>query len=165
MPCACKNPPINVPENAEWGPVFWRLLHGLGERAGTVGMQKLRADEIRSWKTILTSLDRALPCEHCRQHLKSYISSHPIVVPENYEQFRPFIRRWLYDLHEDVNRRLGKSSMPFESVDLVYRGVNLRGTYDVLNILVARSIQGTAIPLLSWKNWTVQVKMLFGMYN
>ena len=164
MPCSCKNPPVNVPDNLEWGPVFWRLLHGLGEHSGTVGMHRLRADEMRAWKSMLTQLDRALPCEHCRQHLKEYIARHPVSIPDNYEQFRPYIRRWLYDLHEDVNRRLGKASFPFESIDLVYKNVNLRGTYDVLSILVARSIQGTAVPLLSWKAWTGHVKMLFGMY-
>ena len=165
MPCACKNPPINVPDNLEWGPVFWRLLHGLAERAGTVGMERLRPDEVRAWKNVLTTLDKALPCEHCRGHLKSYIASHPVVIPEDYPQVREYIRSWLFELHDDVNRRLGKPLFPYNTIDLVYKSVNLKSTYDVLNVLVARSIQGTAIPLLSWKHWTVQVKTLFGFYN
>jgi Erv1 / Alr family len=165
MPCACKNPPINVPDNMEWGPVFWRLLHGMAEHVGNVPMPGLRGDEMRAWKVVLTTLDRALPCEHCRDHLKGYVSQHPINIPDDYSQGRDYIRRWLYELHEDVNGRLGKGSIPYSTVDLLYHGVPLRSTYDVLNVLVKRSIQGTAVPLLSWNNWAKQIKILFGLYT
>jgi len=165
MPCACKNSPIDVPDGTEWGPIFWRLLHALAERVGTVPMVGLRGDEVRAWKSLLTTMDKALPCEHCREHLKFYITNNPVAIPEDYTQIHEWIRRWIYNLHEEVNRRLGKVAFPFDSLDLIYRAVSPRATNDVLNVLVARSIRGTAVPLLSWNNWNKHVKILQGMYN
>lgn len=47
MPCACRTPVINYPDNVDWGPLFWKLLHGLAEYAGKQNDSVLRADEIR----------------------------------------------------------------------------------------------------------------------
>ena len=73
MPCACKAPKINVPENMEWGPVFWKLLHTLAEHSGSAPMVGLRGDEVRAWKSLLTLLSKSLPCESCREHLQIYV--------------------------------------------------------------------------------------------
>ena len=165
MPCACKNQPINVPENMEWGPIFWRLLHALAERAGSAPMPGLRADELRAWKLVLTTLGKTLPCDDCRGHCNAYTLSHPVNIPVNYAEVNEYIRRWLYDLHSDFNLRTGKCVFDFAELTPTYRGVQIRQTFNVLEVLIKRSIQGAALPLMSWTNWTKQAKILFGMYT
>ena len=165
MPCACKSPPVNVPDNIEWGPVFWKLLHGLAWKAGRAPLPGLQGDEIRAWRGLLSNLAKTLPCEHCRQHLQSYILANPIEISNNYSELREYVSRWLHRLHEDVNSRLGKPSFLYEEIDSTYNDVNLRNTYEILQVLIKRSVQGSAVSLLSWTNWTKHLKTLFGFYN
>lgn len=165
MSCKCRNQPINVPPNVEWGPMFWTLLHALAERAGSAPLPGLQGDEMRAWKIILTTLPKALACEDCRTHLTGYIGANPVVLPDKYSDVQDYIRLYLYNLHESVNVRLGKPSFGFADLTIVYRGHNLKKTFDVLNVIVKRSIMATAVPILSWNNWSSQVRTLMGMYN
>lgn len=165
MPCACKAPRINVPENMEWGPIFWKLLHALAERAGTAPMPGLRGDETRAWVAVIGTLPKTLPCEDCRNHLAAYLTCHPFELPEDYSQINAYVRRWLYDLHESVNERLGKQSYDFATLSTIYRPVKLKPTFDILQVLMKRSIQGSALPLISWHSWSKHIKTFNGMYN
>jgi hypothetical protein len=165
MGCKCRNKPVFAPENMEWGPVFWTLLHGMAEKAGTAPMVGLQADELRAWKTILTTLPKALACEDCRTHLNAYVLSHPINIPDKHSDLRKYVRSYLYHLHESVNKRLKKETFSSDDLGMVYKGIDLRKTFEVLNVVVKRSIQATAVPLLSWNNWSGHVRTLLGMYN
>jgi hypothetical protein len=165
MGCKCKNQPVNVPENTEWGPVFWTLLHGLAERAGSAPMPGLQGDEKRAWKIMLTTLHKALACETCRTHLNAYVLANPINIPDNYSEFGTYVRRYLFNVHENVNRRLKKPAFNIVDLSILYKGINLKKTFDVLDIIIKRSIQATAVPILSWTNWSSQVRTLLGMYN
>lgn len=165
MPCKCRNQPINVPPNVEWGPMLWTLLHALAERAGSAPLPGLQGDETRAWKIILTTLPKALACEECRTHLTGYIGANPIVLPDKYSDLAAYVRLYLYNLHESVNTRLGKPPFAFADLTMVYRGINLKHAFDVLTVIVKRSILATAVPILSWNNWSSQVRTLMGMYN
>jgi hypothetical protein len=59
---------------------------------------------------------------------------------------------------------LGKPIFDVGLLSVTYGGIPLRETFKVLEVLVKRSIMGTALPLLSWNNWTKSAKTLFGMY-
>jgi hypothetical protein len=51
--CSCKIPIETYPENAEWGPLFWKILHGLAEKSGkqtNINIQNL--NEIRFTKVL-----------------------------------------------------------------------------------------------------------------
>lgn len=165
MGCKCRNKPVHAPENIEWGPLFWTLLHGLAEKAGSAPMAGLQADEMRAWKIILTTLPKALACEDCRTHLNAYVLKYPINIPDKHSDLRKYVRSYLYNLHESVNRRLKKVAFSSDDLGMLYKGVDLRHTFDVVNVVVKRSIQATAVPLLSWNSWSGHVRTLLGMYN
>jgi Erv1 / Alr family len=165
MPCACKNKKVNVPDNIEWGPIFWRLLHSFAERAGSAPMIGIRGDEIRAWKGLLTTLYIALPCDDCRTHCSTYLARRPVNIPDNYSDIREYIRRWLFDLHSDVDMRLGKPNLDYTQLTPIYGGLALRQLFNTLEVVMNRAIQGGAIHLLSWTNWAKHVKHLLGMYN
>ena len=149
----------------EWGPVFWTLLHGMAEKAGSAPLPGLQGDEVRAWKIILNTLPKSLGCEECRLHLTLYITNNPINIPDKYVDLRNYIRGYLYRLHEDVNKRLKKPSFSSVDLSLLYKGINLKKSFDVVNVIVKRSILATAVPILSWNNWACQVRTLIGMYN
>ena len=165
MPCACKHAAINVPDNVEWGPVFWALLHGLAERAGSAPMPGLKPDEIRAWASILEILHKALPCDLCRGHLKTYITNNPVAVPDDHSALNLYVRQWLHLLHDDINIRLGKPLFLFEELSGEYGKVPLRNQFEVLQVLIKRAVQGSAVPLLAWSSWSKHVKFLLGLYN
>jgi hypothetical protein len=87
---------------------------------------------------------------------------HPIDIPDKYEDLRPYVRRWLYDLHEEVNRRLQKPSFPFEQLETVE--TDIKKTFGILNIVIKKSIQGTSLSLLAWIKWSKHARLLVGMY-
>jgi len=149
----------------EWGPIFWTLLHALAERAGTAPLPGLQGDEVRAWKIIITTLPKALACEDCRTHLTAYIAANPVSIPDKYSDVRNYIRAYLFNLHESVNARLKKPSFSAADLTMVYNGINLRHSFEVVNVIVKRSIQATAVPILSWNSWCTQVRTLIGMYN
>ena len=165
MGCKCRNQPVNVPSNVEWGPILWTVLHGLAEKAGSVPLPGLQGDENRAWKAILTTLPKSLACLECREHLTNYITSNPINIPDKYSDMREYIRTYLYKLHEDVNRRLKKPSFGYSDLNMMYRGIDLRKSLEILTVIVKRSILATAVPILSWNNWVSHVRTLIGMYN
>jgi len=153
-----------VPDNLEWGPLLWKLLHGMAERAGTAPMVGLRGDELRAWTAILGTLGKILPCEVCRDHFNEYLAAHPVLIPDNYEDIREYIRRWIFDLHNAVNCRSNKDAFLYEMMGSTYHGVNLRETLSILEVLMKRAILGSALPILSWTKWSAHVKTLLGMY-
>ena len=164
MPCACKHKPLNVPDNVEWGPIFWALLHGLAEKAGTAPMPGLQGDEIRAWRGVLSFLPKTLPCDDCKSHLQDYIITNPIEVPDNFSGLHDYVKKWIYNLHEDVNMRLGKPTFLYDNLSNEYGGVPLKNQYEVLQVVIKRAIQASAVQLLSWNNWSKHTRILLGMY-
>lgn len=163
MPCACKNPPLNVPDGTEWGPVYWSLLHVLAERAGGVGMVGIRPDEKRAWNKIVVELPKSLPCEDCRKHLAAYLLKNPFNIPDNYSDIKLYIKTWFYNLHENVNKRLNKPSFKFSDLDQ-YKLINLRVILPTLEIIMKRAIESTAIGILQWNSIHKQFVILKSMY-
>jgi hypothetical protein len=84
--------PLEVVDTAIWGPSVWRILHVAAERGVSA---PLLLSAIRA-------LDGALPCPECREHYHAWLDYTP--PPGTTEE----IRRWLLDLHNDVNVRTNK---------------------------------------------------------
>lgn len=84
---------------ATWGPGLWKYLHALPKYS----------ESVDSLKATLHNLD--LPCPECRSHYKEYITERPI----NIIQTRDAGQRWIFDLHNSVNKRLGKPLYPYKS--------------------------------------------------
>jgi hypothetical protein len=107
-----------------------------------------------------------LPCPDCREHFASWINGHPIkpflAVP--YSEKGEWIRRWLYDLHSDVNRRLSKTNLAYDELVITYRNVNVPETLKKLDPLTLSAMKLGGASILKYKEWLKQLGMLRGLY-
>ena len=89
---------MDAPQTAVWGPNLWQILHAAAERIGT---RPSRTEDTRLWSALLSSLRFSLPCPLCKKHYAMYYARNrpnPSAIPA-----------WLWGLHVDVNRRLGRA--------------------------------------------------------
>ena len=87
-----------------WGPSLWHTLHTMSFNYPV----NPTAEDKKNYKNFICSLRHVLPCKYCRMNLKNNFKSLPptMKVMKNRETFSKYI----YDLHELVNRMLKKKS-------------------------------------------------------
>lgn len=83
---------------SKWGPHFWMTLH-----IACIGCQdyKALAEFVEGYVYVI-------PCLSCREHFEQVLIDNP--VPEAGDFFK-----WSVDVHNIVNRRLGKSEFSYEA--------------------------------------------------
>lgn len=161
MPCNCIVDKPTYPQNEEWGPLVWLILHTLAEKAGRQTNALTLGDEQRAWPLFVKTLPPIIPCPYCREHLQAYIQQHPFALPADYYTWKEYIPQYFYDLHETVNRRLGKPSFPFASLPSRYTNTGvLASTLTRLESIQQRAIKMGGVSLFHWKAWLKQYGML-----
>lgn len=167
MPCACKLPAEKYPETAEWGPLFWNLLHSLAKLAGNQRDAILQDDETRIWIQVITSLKNTIPCDVCQDHYMRWLTDHLPSALESmpYKDRGNWIRRYWWGLHNEINEGNEKPAMPFEELTEKYKGVGVTEAWKRLEPVIKRAITLNGITLLPWKKWLGFVRMLQGIYG
>ena len=165
--CSCNPEHVEYPQNYEWGPRVWNVLHGLSLRAGTVTIEMMKADEMRAWEKILISTGPMLPCEHCRDHYAQWLLDNPVKQLQSlpYTEKGEWIRLWLYNLHSTVNRRLGKKNLYFSELRDRYANVNYTEELKTLDALITRALKvGGGTSLLKYRDWLKHIQMVRSVY-
>ena len=106
---------------AIWGPGLWHSLHTISFNYPTNPDNKCRIRYYRFFK----SLKHVLPCRYCRENYDKNIKSvgFGLSVFEN----RETLSRFVYDLHEEVNKNLNKeSNLTYEDVRCRYENFRAR---------------------------------------
>lgn len=87
-----------------WGPSMWHYMHTM---SFNYPIKPTIADKTH-YKNFILNLQNVLPCRHCRENLTRNFKAHPIRMCDmkNRETFS----RYVYKLHEVVNKMLGKKS-------------------------------------------------------
>jgi len=113
-------PPASMasPGVAVWGPRLWALFHRLAEYSD-------RCDVLQIWFNWLQATSHVMPCARCRGHLVSYLRMNTVMKPRDIHtttplEFKDVIKRDLLKLHNDVNRRTGKTEFTFEALATQY---------------------------------------------
>ena len=122
-----------MPLPAVWGPVAWKLLHAIGNRAGKA-QPKLQRDEQRHVLWLLQHIEYIIPCNECRAHIIAYRKQEGI--PED----SSVLGAWLWTFHEAVNERLGKPEGPPFTHELG-SGVDIGGVWKEYLVCVKESFQ------------------------
>ena len=167
MPCGCKVPIENYPESADWGPLFWKILHGLAEYSGKQTDLNLQKDELNKWKHLFTKLQNCIPCDICRDHYNRWIINHPTNEIESlpYNQVGNWIRDWFWNLHNEINEGNDKPLFDKSALSVTYKNVNITATWKALEPVMKRAMILNGVTLLSWKSWLGYVRMLQGIYG
>ena len=87
-----------------WGPALWHSLHIMSFNYPVNPSQ----EDKEHYRDFVLSLEHVLPCKYCRQNLKTNFKSMPLTMDKMKD--RDSFSRYIYELHELVNRMLKKKS-------------------------------------------------------
>tara|TARA_E500000178_G_C16870341_1_gene684075 strand:+ start:91 stop:672 length:582 start_codon:yes stop_codon:yes gene_type:complete len=86
-----------------WGPPGWIFLHSV-----TFGFPQevtcKNQHRVLQYINFFNSVGNVLPCKYCRDSYNEYLREHPV---EQHCTSRKTLTRWLYDIHNKVNSKLG----------------------------------------------------------
>jgi hypothetical protein len=92
-------------EPEEWGPMFWPVLHIVS----FYYPDSPSAEEMEAARDFFFSLSYLLPCDECCGHYSTLLDQFPI---EPALVGRQELSRWVYNIHSQVNKRLGRRNQP-----------------------------------------------------
>jgi len=104
-----------------WGPAFWHFLHTMSFNypVNPTYLQK------KHYRNFMLSLKNILPCGKCRKNLKKNFARHPLLW--KHMNSRESFSRYLFELHELINKMLNKSSgLTYEQVRDRYENFRAR---------------------------------------
>ena len=85
-----------------WGPAMWHSLHTM---SFNYPVKPTHKDKI-NYRRFILNLQNVLPCRYCRENLKRNFK-HPLKMCDM--KNRDSFSRYIYKLHEVVNKMLGKN--------------------------------------------------------
>lgn len=87
-----------------WGPPLWHFLHTMSFNYPV----NPSLEDKNNYRNFILSLENILPCGACRKNFKTNLRQLPLTISnmDNRETFS----RYVYNLHELINRMLKKSS-------------------------------------------------------
>jgi len=87
-----------------WGPAIWHFLHTISFNYPVNPTE----EDKKNYRDFILSLQHVLPCKYCRINLKTNFRQMPLKISsmKNRETFS----RYIYELHELVNKMLDKKS-------------------------------------------------------
>tara|TARA_B110000879_G_C11179023_1_gene517418 strand:- start:260 stop:790 length:531 start_codon:yes stop_codon:yes gene_type:complete len=104
-----------------WGPPMWHTLHTISFNYPVKPSDIQKRDYMNYFK----SLGKVLPCKYCRDNYKENLKKNPITM--NVLKNRSNLSMWVYNLHEIINKNLGKKSkLTYEMVKDRYENFRSR---------------------------------------
>jgi len=167
MPCACLLPAPNFPTNCEWGPILWRILHGLADKYGRLMSTLYLKEEEISWYNLINETLKILPCKECKTHYKEFLDLHnpKIIKTLPYDEQKVWVQQFFWELHNIVNLRNDKPSIEFDKVHDLYKAVNFQYELKHFEKLLKIVFQYNEVTLLSWQKWIKSFRMLTSIYG
>ena len=87
-----------------WGPSMWHYLHTM---SFNYPVNPTNEDK-KNYKNFILNLQNVLPCKYCRINLKNNFKAYPL--QNCHMKNRECFSRYIYKLHEIVNKMLKKKS-------------------------------------------------------
>ena len=105
-----------------WGPHGWKFIHyvALGYPDEPTDADK------RSYKKFYESLRDILPCQSCADHYRDTIHMYPV---DGHLSSREELLRWSFDIHNTVNKRIGKPTLTYEKAIRLYTHKQFHNTH------------------------------------
>lgn len=87
-----------------WGPSMWHFLHTMSFNYPVSPTQEQK----KHYMDFILNLRNVLPCKYCRMNLTNNLATRPLRMC--HMESRDTFSRFIYELHETVNKMLGKKS-------------------------------------------------------
>ena len=87
-----------------WGPAMWHYLHTM---SFNYPVEPTKEQKIH-YRDFVLNLRNVLPCKYCRMNLANNLKKKPLMMC--HMKSRETFSRYIYELHETVNRMLNKKS-------------------------------------------------------
>ena len=97
----------NAPDGMQtyaWGPALWHSLHMISFNYPV----EPTSQQKKQYRNLMLNLVNVLPCKHCRLNLKKNYKIFPLTM--ECMKSRDSFSRYVYNLHERINKNLGKDS-------------------------------------------------------
>ncbi len=104
-----------------WGPSFWHVLHTI---SFNYPVEPTKTDK-KHYRDFVLQLKYVLPCKYCRINLRKNFKQLPLYM--KHMKNRDTFSHYIYDLHELINKMLGKKSgLSYEDVRQRYEHFRAR---------------------------------------
>ncbi|KAG0605783.1 hypothetical protein M758_9G087400 [Ceratodon purpureus] len=90
------------------GRATWTFLHTLAAQYPENPTRQQKRDA----KDLMSIMTRLYPCKTCAEHFKEVLKAYPVKADSGVE-----LAQWMCQVHNVVNRSLGKSQFPCQRVD------------------------------------------------
>ena len=97
----------NAPDGMQtyaWGPAMWHSLHMISFNYPV----EPTSQQKKQYRNLMLNLVNVLPCKYCRLNLKKNYKIFPLTM--ECMNSRDSFSRYVYNLHERINKNLGKDS-------------------------------------------------------
>lgn len=112
-----------------WGKYLWWLLHTI-----TYSFDEKYDQELtQKYVEIFYALPKVIPCPICRSHYKKRLAYAPV---EKYLSSKDKFRSWLIDIHNNVNRGLGKPTISLSYANSLYLNKDNSLKYNYQNFII-----------------------------
>jgi hypothetical protein len=129
-----------------WGPPVWLFLHTM---SFNYPINPTHEDKIH-YMEFIKNLQYVLPCKHCRTNLIKNLKTNPITLEKM--KNRDTFSRYLFSLHEQINKMLNKSSgLTYEDVRERYEWFRARCQPNVPVLTKTKKHKGCTEPLYGKK--------------
>jgi hypothetical protein len=110
-----------------WGPGMWHFLHTMSFNYPVEPTQEQKI----YYRNFIINLKNVLPCKYCRINLTKNLKQHPLKI--NDMKNRETFSKYVYSLHELVNKMLGKKSgLSYDDVRERYEHFRARCTTKII---------------------------------
>ena len=91
-----------------WGPPGWVFLHCCAINYPQEPTERQKREYLAFFK----SVGDVLPCRYCRESYQMYIKQESTLLCLPVMKNRQTLSKWLYDIHNKVNKKLGVTDVP-----------------------------------------------------
>lgn len=114
-----------------WGASGWKFLHSITFQYPL----KPSVNDKAHYKEFFNSLKYTLPCEKCSYHYMNHLRKYPI---DGALESRDQLVRWLINVHNEVNKSLGKREYKYEEVIDIYKDEmnTILGRVSPMNVVI-----------------------------
>lgn len=106
---------FSVSDPKNWGPSSWKILHVLAYTYPEIANYETQVNI----EKFIASFSELLPCNSCKDDFKKYVQKYPVK-----SKTRESLIQWTVDLHNSVNKKLGKKLLTYDEAKKVWNSSN-----------------------------------------